>query len=303
MLVGMPDQSRSEESRALLLLATGAVIISLSPIFVKTIPANDPGPTAIGFWRTAIGAAGFLLAALFTGRSLTLPQPALFWAIGAGLFFAADLFCWHRAILYVGAGMATILGNTQVFGSAILSYLLFRERLTIRFFVAASLGLVAVALLVGLLSREVVFGPAYLTGIIFGLVTGIAYAGFIVSLKMAGRLLDKPDTMVVMTYGSMATAACLGIVNLLEGETFLPGDPVSWLPLAGLGIVVHVVGWWLISDSLRLVQTNRASLLLLLQPTLATIMGALLFQEQLAGLQILGAALTLVAIYYGSVRQ
>lgn len=32
-------------------------------------------------------------------------RPA-FWAALAGLFFAADLACWHRSIRYIGPGLA-----------------------------------------------------------------------------------------------------------------------------------------------------------------------------------------------------
>ena len=53
-------------------------------------------------------------------------------AIIAGLFFAADLVAWHYAIQMVGAGLATVLGNTQVVFVAIAAWLFFGERLTAR---------------------------------------------------------------------------------------------------------------------------------------------------------------------------
>ena len=35
-------------------------------------------------------------------------------AVVAGVFFALDLVLWHHSIEYVGAGIATVLGNLQV---------------------------------------------------------------------------------------------------------------------------------------------------------------------------------------------
>ncbi len=42
------------------------------------------------------------------------PGRAVWLAWLAGGFFAADLILWHNAIDQVGAGLATVLGNTQI---------------------------------------------------------------------------------------------------------------------------------------------------------------------------------------------
>jgi drug/metabolite transporter (DMT)-like permease len=47
------------------------------------------------------------------------------------------------------------------------------------------------------------------------------------------------------------------------------------------------------------VVTAQAGLILLLQPILATVWGILFYDEYLKPLQIVGAAITLVAMYFG----
>lgn len=49
-------------------------------------------------------------------------------AIIAGLFFSADLIFWHHAIEEVGAGLATVLGNTQVVFVPLLAWMILSER-------------------------------------------------------------------------------------------------------------------------------------------------------------------------------
>lgn len=56
------------------------------------------------------------------------PWKTRFWAWLAGAFLAFDLIVWHRSIEYVGAGLATVLGNTQVLLVGAAAWLLFRER-------------------------------------------------------------------------------------------------------------------------------------------------------------------------------
>ena len=45
-----------------------------------------------------------------------------------GVFFAGDLTFWHHAIEYVGAGLATVLGNLQVLIVGVVAWLVFGER-------------------------------------------------------------------------------------------------------------------------------------------------------------------------------
>ena len=85
----------------------GAVLISTSAVFVKWVHI---GPTASAFWRMAL-AAGMLLPFVFVARmrgGIARPSPRVSAMVAlAAVFFALDLWMWHRSILYVGVGMAT----------------------------------------------------------------------------------------------------------------------------------------------------------------------------------------------------
>ena len=65
----------------------------------------------------------------FRGRRL---GPSLLAGL-SGAVFSIDLFCWHLSIDYVGPGLATILGNCQVFILALAGRLLYKERLGLAF--------------------------------------------------------------------------------------------------------------------------------------------------------------------------
>ncbi len=54
-----------------------------------------------------------------------LPRRAVVLAAIAGIFFAGDLTFWHHAIEYVGAGLATVLGNLQILVVGVVAWLLF----------------------------------------------------------------------------------------------------------------------------------------------------------------------------------
>ncbi|MFN2371222.1 MAG: DMT family transporter [Candidatus Krumholzibacteriia bacterium] len=285
--------------RPLAQLVLGAVIISASPVFVKAAALDGLGPTSIAFWRLALGAAPLLVLARARGEDLRVSRRVFGLALLAGAVFTADLFLWHRSINLVGAGLATILGNTQVFNTAVLAWLLLGERPARSFFPAAALGLAGVVLLVGLGSGVALEGR-YLLGVVLGLGTGVAYAGFLLITRTMARRPSRPALLVIVAWVSLLGAACSGAVCLLEDDAFLPRSWGTWLNLAGLGVLVQAVGWWVITAALPRLPGATAGLVLLLQPVLATVWGALLFGERLGPLQLAGAGLTLAAIHLGT---
>jgi drug/metabolite transporter (DMT)-like permease len=289
--------------KPLLILLAGALCISFAPVFVKLVGEARLGPTAIGFWRTLFGGLALMAIAGFHRQHMTLSSRAMGFAVLAGFIFFLDLFVWHRSIFYCGAGMSTILGNTQVFGTALLSYLIFKERLTVRYLASALSAIVGVVLLVGLISEEVVFTARYMQGIALGLATGVFYASYLITLKGASQRDFTTDVVVFFAWTSLAAAFFLGIAALIEPGPVLPPDWESAGLLFSLGFVAQALGGWAITASLAKIVASRAGLILLLQPTLAMVWGILFFAEQFTFSQLVGAVVTLAAIYYGGLRQ
>lgn len=290
------------DTHPLLLLAVGASLISFAPIFVKMIGLGTMGLTAIGFWRCLFGAITLALIGVSSGKRLRLSRRQMFWALLAGLAFCADLFVWHRSIAYAGAGMATILGNTQVFATSVLSIFIFKEKLTVRFVIAAVSAMGGVVLLVGI-GGDVAFTQRYIWGVAFGLATGLAYASYIICLKQGSSHGEQFDVAAFMTWASFFSAIFLGIASLFETEPFLPPDWYTLGVVVALGVVAQALGWLINLRALRLVAASAAGLVLLLQPILATVWGFLFFAENLQLLQLLGAAITLASIYVGSLKK
>lgn len=284
------------------LLAFGAICISFAPTLTKSLGEGTLGPNAIGFWRTLIGAILLYGAAIITKQNLRIPRPVMLWGTAAGLAFACDLACWHRSIFYASSGMATILGNTQVFGTAILSYFVFKEKLSIQFMIAAVSAIAGVTLLVGI-GSNIEFTPVYIQGVIYGWMTGIFYALYIISLKSAGQHAQRISTVVLMGWASFCAAIFLAIMSPFESYPFMPPDMKSFAILIAIAIIAQSLGWWSISTSLPKVKGATSGLILLLQPVFATVWGWMLFAEVLTPLQLLGATITLAAIFVGSARK
>ncbi|MDH4157906.1 MAG: DMT family transporter [candidate division Zixibacteria bacterium] len=298
----MNSGGEHQRSQHILLLSFGALCVSFAAIFVKLLGGDVMGPTAIGFWRTLFGAAILFGWAVSRRSKLAPAGPVLKWLVVAGFIFFLDLFLWHRSIIYSGAGMATILANTQVFATAILSFFIFKEKLGIKFLAAVLTAVIGVVLLVGV-GSDFELTALYLRGVVFGLLTGLVYAHYLVTIKFAGQRQQSTDFIVLMAWTSLFSALFLGGSAAIEGDLLLPPDWLSLFILFSLALVAQALGWWAIATSLSKIEASRSSLILLLQPVLATVWGVLFFSEHLTWMQLAGAVMTLGAIYVGSIRR
>ena len=276
-------------------LFIGAALISLSPVWVKLVSVS---PTTSGFYRVLIG--GLVLAAylVFSGQRLQLSKRTWQILLLAAVFFAFDLWFWHRSIYYVGPGLATLLGNFQVFFMTAAGIVILRESPRPLQLLAIPLALLGLALIVGLdwgnLPRD------YRLGVIFGLLTAVSYAGYLLSLRRSrqGSQHKLPTREVAII--SLVTAAILGISALVEGESLaIPTlNDATWLVC--YGILSHCIGWMFIASSLPHVSTTEAGIALLLQPTLSFVWDVLFFARAMTATELAGAGIALVAIYLGS---
>src|SRR5215211_8730013 len=96
--------------RPVLVVLVGALAIAFSGILYRL---SEVSPTTGAFFRCVWALpALWLLARAEDRRYGPREQRSRTLAWAAGAFFAADLILWHNSIEQVGAGLATVLGNT-----------------------------------------------------------------------------------------------------------------------------------------------------------------------------------------------
>src|SRR5919198_6068141 len=104
----------------------GATAIAFSGILFRLA---DVSPATGAFFRCLYALPPLLVLARLEERRFGPRSARARWlAVVAGLFFAADLVLWHHAIDAVGAGLATVLGNTQVLLVGLIAWVLLGER-------------------------------------------------------------------------------------------------------------------------------------------------------------------------------
>ena len=273
----------------------GAAVIAFSAILVRLADVS-PETAAVFRCGYAVPVLG-LLAHRETRRFGPRSARERYLGITAGAFFAADLIFWHHAIDDVGAGLATVLGNLQVVLVAFLAWMLLSEHPGTRMFLAVPMALMGAIMISGLLESGA-FGSNPGRGTVFGVLTTIAYSGFLLVLRATNTNPDRPagplfDASLSATVFAVVVGASYGAVDLV------PSWPAhGWLLL--LALSSQVVGWLLISVSLPRLPAALTSLILLIQPVASVVLAFVILGEKPSGLQIAGVALILAAVLYAT---
>ena len=285
---------RENELRPIVLLTISAVIISFSSVFVKT--SHVPS-TVSAFYRVCFGSF-FLICACIAGKEFkkrSLKNNLL--AVLCGFFFALDLWAWHSSIQYVGPGLATILANCQVFVLTIVGFLVFKEKINIKFVFSLPMAFLGLFLIIGLDIEKL--SPEYRTGILLGFATSLFYSMFLLLLRKIQS--DKKD-FSLFYYLMLLSVSCsmfLGGKIYLSGASFMIPDLSTLLSLLCLGLFIQTLAWVMISNSLPKVRASHAGLILLMQPALSFVWDVVFFDRQTGISAWAGVVIALLAIYIG----
>lgn len=271
-----------------LLAVAGVLAISFSAIFFRLAAVS---PATAAFFRTGYAVPVlFIIWALYRRRQDRRSRSDRLVALGAGLLLALDLVLWHRAIELIGAGLGTVLANTQVVFVGAAAWVLHRERPTRLVAFMVPLVFTGVALISGL-GRADAYGADPQAGVIFGVAAGASYAGFLLAIRASNRVLAPPaGPLLDATFGAMLGTVAFGVVD--PGFSLRLAWPAhGWL--LALALLVQVFGWLLVTRALPRLPALETSVMLLLQPMATVLWAFLLFAERLASLQWIGVLLVL----------
>ncbi len=270
---------------------TGAVAISFSGILFRVAHVS---PSTGAVFRCLYALPPLWLLAKLEDRRFgprPLKQRGLAW--GAGLFFAVDLVAWHQGIEEVGAGLATVLGNLQVVLVGVLAWAILRERPPGRSLAAIPVALIGVVLISGAFENGA-YGRNPGLGVAYGILTAVAYSGFLLVLREGNRDLRRPAGPL---FDATLASGLAGIpIGLAIGN-------LDWTPnwtaqgyLVVLALSSQALGWLLISITLPRLPAALTSVLLTFQPVLSVLFAWAILEESPSALQLGGVALVLCGL-------
>ncbi len=292
----------AEDRRTMLIAMAGATVISFAPLLYIQ---SDTSPLTGAFYRM-LYAVPLLALLVWTGTREDARDSRSRWmAFGAGVLLAIDFAGYHSAIDYIGSGIATMIGNSQVIIVTLVSWWLFGERPNRFILLALPMVMFGLILISGIWDNAA-YGEDPVKGVIGGVVAAVFYSSFLILYRQSNRIgapavnaqfdATAGATLGLLFVGSIPLTG-IGLEPISHGFTW-PGH--GWLIL--LAVSCQVIGWIAITYALPRLPAAHTSFAVLLQPILTIVWGVLLLSEtpsfrQWAGMLLIFSAIIAVTLF------
>ena len=278
-----------------LLLSLGAMLIGFAPIFVKLSSLSS---SAIAFYRMFLTIPFlFILNYAINRRYLfhVKNKSTIIYTALASLAFTTDLTLWHYSMNITSVSNATIIVNSAPIFVAVLSFILFKEKLSIEFVTSFLITYIGI---IGL----IYFSNNYTNGKVFGdilcMVAAFFYAVYLLVIAKLGR----ENSLNIIFYTTFFCCLFSTIPMVIGGGQIFPSSNSEWINLLLLAVLCQFGGQYLITHAIGKISASEGSIGLLMQPITATILAAFLFNEILNITQIIFVFFALFGIYLARIN-
>ena len=277
------------------------LIVSGAAILIRIAQAEGVPSIAIAAWRLTIAAALLWpLAWAKSAKEIGAWQKRE-WLLGSasGIFLALHFAAWISSLSHTSVASSVALVSTNPVWIALVSWLLFREKLAgwLVFGIACA---IAGSALIFMSDAGLVEGPGSddrLLGNILALTGSITVCGYL----LIGRRLRKTVSLLPYIWLVYSTAAvALMITAVATGSALTGFSTIAWLCLIALAIGPQLLGHSAFNWALKHVSATFIALVILGEPVGSALLAWLIFGEGFAPLQLAGFSMLLAGIYLAS---
>lgn len=270
----------------------GILLIAVSAAGFSTLPILGRYAYAAGMDTITILTFRFLLAALIMAAFLIArrePMPrgrASLWPAAMGAIgYVGQAFCYLSALKYASAGLVALLLYLYPAFVTVFSWLTLREQVTGVKLVLLGLALAGIALTVGP-------GGGRPAGILLGISAAVIYSCYIVVGARVMRQLSAVQSSMII----FAAAGAMSCFLMLMNGAHVPVTVEGWMVVAAIVLIATVLPAVAFLAGLERIGPANASMLSTLEPVITVLLAALLLDETLPPMALLGGSLILASV-------
>lgn len=273
---------------------TGAAILwGILVIFIKKLDAAGLSSMEIVTLRVYGSAAILILGLLLYNRELLKIRLKDAWCfVGTGVisivFFS---YCYFKNVTVSSVAVSSILMYTSPVWVTILSRFVFGEKIGKQKLASLIMAVLGCALVSGIMGGVGSVSPE---GILLGLGSGIGYGLYSIFGRVALEKGYHPMTVSVYTF----LFACVGVLPFVNVEGLIArmGAGVAlWGWAFAMAFFSTCMSFTLYTVGLKYMEAGRAAVLATLEPIVTTIVGVVIYHEQISGAMLLGIVMVLGA--------
>ncbi len=279
---------------ALIYIILAGVLWGTSGIFVHFLAPYGVTSIQMTFIRALVSVLCVLIFALIRDRSIlkATPKQLLLYLL-SGVSFFATASCYYFSMQATSISTAVVLMYLAPIFVMIYSVAFLGEKLTALKTVSVVAMLVGCGLVSGIIGG-LKFDPM---GIIFGILSGIAYASYNIVTKIEMR---KGCNPISATLYCFVFATLVGLFSCrpsgLSG-CVLQNPPVVILLMLGLGIFTCILPYLFYTLAMKVLPAGTTSSLGIIEPMAATVYSVVFFKEVLSVSSFCGIILIITAVF------
>ena len=243
-----------------------------------------------GFVTFTVMLAGLLL---FDRNALKIKLRDIWCFIGTGALSVSFFnFCYFKTITLTSLSVAAVLLYTAPAFVMIMSFFLFKENMTKRKVAALIVAFVGYVLVSGIVTGG---GDLNAKGILVGLGAGFGYALYSIFSRYA---LQRGYNSITITFYTFlfATLCTIFLVDVSSIFNIVETNPQIGVYGAFMILFVTLFPYLCYTKGLSGMENGTASVIASVEPVMATVLGILIYKEEMTIVNAFGMILVLVSI-------
>ena len=278
---------------ALFVLAAGS-LWGFMGLLVRTLNRVGLASMEICFVRAVITLITMFFGLLiFDRKALKMKIRDVWCFIGTGAFSVSFFnYCYFKTMTFTSLSVAAVLLYTAPAFVMLMSAALFHERLSARKLVALGLAFVGCAFVSGIVGGAETLSAS---GILFGLGAGFGYALYSIFGRYA---LEKNYSSVTISFYTFlfASVSTLFFVDAKEVLVTIGSSLLLTVKTVLLVLLVTLLPYLSYTRGLKGMENGTASVLASIEPVVATLVGILIYKEEMSLQNVIGICLVLGSI-------
>ena len=231
------------------------------------------------FWRFSIATLFMLIILIPQGKNIFRPFKENLKVVFYGMaFYSTSAIAYFFGSNYIGTGLTMVVFFIYPAIVMLFNCILYKATISKMYYLAFSMIIVGVVLLADLSKLECDF-----VGLGFGVLSAICYACYVVTSKKS----NVPPMVSAFMLSIGCTITCL-IVAYLESSFFVPHHLNSWVDIVAMAVICTALPIILLLHGLKYINSEKASMLSVLEPVFVLIFGIILLGETVSIMQIIG---------------
>ncbi len=274
------------------LVTASAAAFGAMAIFGVWVQEAGTDTMALIFVRFAL--ASVVLLVVVRVRRVRLPPMRRWWPIAAlgGIGYVGQSTCFFLGLQYAQASLVALLLYLFPAFVTVLAAVFLRERPGVVTAAALVMSLGGTALVVG-------GGSGRPLGIALGIGAAMVYSVYIVVGSVVTGGLDSIFVAtVVCCSAAVVTGTIVGVLAAVGHPQSFPSEVRGWASLGAIAVLCTAFAILTFFAGMARLGPTSTSVLSTVEPVVTVVLAALLLDERLSGVQMLGGALVLAAVIW-----